>query len=104
MKNMPSAYEVVQLINSQFGQQIENTIADVNDLIERIEYNSRQFTYELTEEVEHLALKSNKCPLCGCNLVKLDSEYESSEYNGQVVQEELSKYGCESLNCGYIKE
>jgi DNA repair exonuclease SbcCD ATPase subunit len=99
---MPSPYELVQLIHNQFGQEIENTIDDVNDLIERIEYNPNQFTYELAEEVENLALRSNKCPLCGCNLIKLKSDYESSEYNGQPVKEEQSRYGCE--NCSYIKQ
>jgi Zn finger protein HypA/HybF involved in hydrogenase expression len=99
---MPSPYELVQLLNSQFGQQIEDTIEEVEDLINRINYNPSQFTYELKEEIENLALKNLKCPLCGSNLIKLKSNYESSEYNGKEVQEEQLRYGCE--NCGYIKE
>jgi transposase-like protein len=98
---MPSPNEVVQLINNQFGQEIEDTIEEVNDLIERINQDPKLFTYELIEEVENLALKCLKCPKCGSKLIKLKSDFESSEYFGQPVQEEQSRYGCE--NCGYIK-
>lgn len=97
-----SKYDLIQMINRN-NHDVEDTIQDINDLIEDIDTDPKKFTYELSIELEEFCEKLNRCPLCGSNLVKLKSDYESSEYFGQPVQEEQSRYGCESSSCGYIK-
>jgi hypothetical protein len=101
---MPSPYELVQLVNNQFGIQPQETIEEINDLRSEIDKDPKKFTYELSQEIEEFSEKLGLCPLCGCNLVKLESSYEPSEYCGQSVYEEHSRYGCESSSCSYIKE
>jgi uncharacterized protein with PIN domain len=100
---MPSKYDLIQMINRN-NHDVEDTIQDVNDLIEDIDKDPKKFTYELSTELEEFAEKLNRCPLCGSELTKLKSDYESSEYLGQPVQEEILRYGCESSTCTYTKQ
>lgn len=98
-----SKYDLIQMINRN-NHDVEDTIQDVNDLIEDIDKDPKKFTYELSTELEEFAEKLNRCPLDGGKIVQIGKDYESSEYFGQPVREEIIRYACENSSCGYIKE
>ena len=49
--------ELIQMINRQFGITQQQTIEEVNDLIETIDNNPKAFTYELATELEEFSEK-----------------------------------------------
>jgi hypothetical protein len=100
---MPSKYEIIQMINRQFSHSPRETIEEVNELIEDINNDPKAFTYELAQEIEEFSEKLNLCPLCGCDIIQIGKDYESSEYLGQTVKETIIRYSCDSSSCGYIK-
>ena len=97
-------YDLIQMYNRENHGNVENTIQDINELIADIDNNPKKFIYNLSNELEEFSEKLMRCPLCGGKIIELDVDYEASEYFGQPVQETISTYGCESVNCGYIKE
>lgn len=101
---MPSPNEILQMINRQFGITQQQVIEEVNELIKTIDDDPKKFTYELSKELEQYCERIGLCPLCGSKVIRLGLDFEPSEYFGQPVNEEIVRYGCESSNCGYIKE
>ena len=96
-------YDLIQMYN-RTNHNVEDTIQDINELIEDIDNNPKKFVYDLSNELEEWCDQLGRCPLCGSKVIELDSGYQSSEYFGQLVQERIPIYGCEATNCGYIKE
>lgn len=98
-----SKYDLIQMYNRNNYGNVENTIQDINELIEDIDNDPKKFIYDLSNELEEFAEKVMRCPLCGNRVIELDSSYQSSEYFGQPVQERMLTYGCECSNCSYIR-
>lgn len=98
-----SKYDLIQMFNRN-NHYARETIQDINELIEDIDNDPKKFTYELSEELSQFGEKLNLCPLCTSNIIKLNSNYEFSEYQGNEIAEEIPIYGCENANCGYIKD
>lgn len=99
---MPSPYDLIQLINSQFAYTQKDTIEEINELISDIDKDPKKFTYELSEELSDWCKTKNKCPLCGEEIVQIGVDYESSEYFGYPTNEKIVRYACDSPSCSYI--
>lgn len=97
-----SKYDLIQMYNRN-NHYASETIQDINELIEDIDNDPKKFTYELTKEIEEFADKVNLCPLDGGEIVQIGKDYQSSEYFGRLVNEQITRYGCDNPNCGYIK-
>ena len=94
-----SPNEIVQMIYKN-SKTIKEAIETINDLIADIDNDSKKFTYDLSEEIEDFSLCRTKCPLCGCDIIQIGKDTQSSEYFGQPVDEEIIKWGCNE--CTYI--
>ena len=94
-----SPNDIIQIFNRN-NYEVQETIEDINELIEQIDNDSNNFTYNLSEALEEWSLQLKKCPLCGANIIKINTNEEHSEYQGQDVSEIINRYGCE--DCNYI--
>lgn len=89
---------LIRYIEENFS--IEETILEVNDLIETLEHNPK-FKEELKESLIEYSKSFNRCPECGQNLEVIDSYTEYYEFWGSQVSKEFKTYGC---ICGYTEE
>jgi hypothetical protein len=97
---MPSANEVLQMINRDFGHTPTETIEELNDLINQLPKCS--FKDNLIEERDDYCERTEYCK-CGNKLEIVDQWKESrGEMLGRVVYEDIYVIGCTS--CGYIKQ
>lgn len=90
--NIPSPYELIHMIEKT-NNDVEETILETNDLIERLKDNSFKFTLDLQDELKEYAENHNKCPVCGQDL-ETKTSYESSEYQGFPCKEEINEIYC----------
>jgi len=96
--------EILQAVWEYCGTNTKETIESMNDLIVKITDNPKHLAYDLSERLEEWSLDRDSCPLCGDDIVLINRDYQSSEYFGQSVNEQLNTYGCKSSSCGYIKD
>lgn len=95
--------ELVEYISERFDGK--ETVEIISDLIKKIEDNPRQFTVNLSNAIEEYADEMNICPICGNEIILLDTyEEDRGEFQGFPATETIYKVGCESSTCGYTKE
>lgn len=89
---MVTSYELIEVLNFETPK---DKIVFVNDLIDTINDNPRQFTNRLSNEIEELY--EEYCPRCGESLY-MQIHKEKREYQGKIVTEDIYEYVCEN-NC-----
>lgn len=100
---MVSTVELVQVLKEYYGHDYEEFVSVVNELIAEIQDDSNGLAYRLSNELESECMDNNKCPLCGSELVVLESYYEDrGEYCGTSCVEYEEVIGCEDESCPYI--
>lgn len=95
-----TSYDLLNLIHiSHCNGDIQDTIVEVNNLLDDIYNNHKKLGYGLESELETLAISEHKCMSCGAELT-VERELQYSEYNGQTVAEEINITCCSE--CDYV--
>ena len=93
--------ELIDMIESDLcNGDIQETIQEVNELINDIHINPIKFVNDLTEELEKYARDdNNRCEICGWTLQE-DTQGEEHEYMGSPCSE-TPEYHCINPDCNF---
>lgn len=81
------------MIQKFYDNDIEETILETSDFIERLEHSSTNYLKDLQKELEEYSYNHTKCYICGQDL-ETKTDYEVSEYQGFPCREEINELCC----------
>ncbi|HBJ1650906.1 TPA: hypothetical protein LA460_000125 [Clostridium botulinum] len=90
--------ELIQAIKSYYNNDLKITTEEINELIGKILNNPRNFTYNLSRELEEFCNKENICSNCGTELKTTTYDEYRGEYLGKYSFERVTYNKCP--NCG----
>lgn len=96
-----SPYEIFLSTKDYCEGDIKDTIVEMNNLISDIQDNPNKLAYQLSNELEAYCLANDICPLCGDDLISINTYEETREYQGKMVGETMIRIGCADENCTY---
>jgi len=97
--------EIMEMLLKYCDGNVQDAIVLANNLVEDIEINQQKLINSIAIATEELGIQENKCPLCGSDVILIDTyEEDRGECLGQPCTEKIYIYGCESDTCNYTKQ
>lgn len=94
-----SAYELFEILVDYCDKDVTAVIQITNCLINTLDKNTKNFRYNLMNEVEEFAMDNNLCKFCGEELIINIQQESRGEFFGtpsqETMYEKICSNGCE---------